>query len=139
MRELTIQTESAGRLATGFAEVDYNQHKVALKRALLCLACCWGIGLLTSALPLMQVVIPPTAFLGGVLVAVFVYAKTKVLPQSLRGSSKCTHCGQETRFQFENVRPPFYSSCEACRTGYRIIWPPEKTPNDAEKKGRRRR
>lgn len=126
MKVFTIQTESAGRQMSGRAEIDFFRHKPAMKRGLMCLGACWGIGALMLFLPWMQIFIPPLLFFTGIFVAFFVYFKTKTLPELMRGSTQCVHCGNETNFEFVNVRPPFYSGCETCRTGYRIMWPPER-------------
>ncbi len=124
MAHESIMADFVGKQIPTTATYSRFSKQEALKRALQSLGLCWVVGLICVAVPVLHFVLTPMALVAGPFVALLVYSKTQKLPKFVKGTVECIHCKSVTSFEFENVKPPLYTVCESCRTGYQILWPP---------------
>ncbi|RYZ89161.1 MAG: hypothetical protein EOP04_07575 [Proteobacteria bacterium] len=120
----TITIYFAGKEIETQAEIEMFSQQERLKRALQTFGICLLVAIICLPVPVLHLVIPPAALLSAPFAALFVYLKVKTLPKLVAGEVTCQHCQTLTKFRFENVKPPLFDSCIACKTGFEVIWPP---------------
>ncbi len=125
----TITIYFAGKEIETHAEVEMFSQQARLKRTLQTFGVCVLVALICLPVPVLHLVIPPAALLSAPFAALFVYFKVKTLPKLVAGEVTCQHCHALTKFRFENVKPPLFDSCIACKTGFEVIWPPRSPLN----------
>ncbi|MBC7658984.1 MAG: hypothetical protein H7249_04685 [Chitinophagaceae bacterium] len=123
MKQPVIIAEFAGIQVPTHSHVELYNSKELMVKAAQALGVCWGTAAITIFIPVIHLVVTPLALICGPFAAVFVYIKARKLPRLVDGSVTCNHCKAETKFHFVNASPPFYEQCQACRTGYEVLWP----------------
>jgi hypothetical protein len=114
LRALCNNKESIGP-----AVILYVSNWEAWKRALKTFALAFLGGLLVFPIPLVHI-------FGAILVvtspiaAIFVFVKSRGMIQGLSGSFDCPSCHAPNTMEYQEGKPPYYGSCQACKNPYQI-------------------
>lgn len=112
-----ISGKQENQITNGSIRVISWNRRERIVRALKYGASCWGLALLSIAIPLLHFVLVPLFFLSGPLVALFILGQHTVI---LGGEGTCPDCHKfmtivRSRYQF-----PFSDTCESCFASLKV-------------------